>query len=173
MKQGSRQGPEHVVLPIFGQPFVLQSPKIISSGSNCPRGIAPWVPACSMQCPSSLKETQKLSGLRFLNQLCMLVLSMGSPGASMSQAANWLLPCTVAGPRQAQQEEKGFSNCQTPRNPSLPLQCCTLFFFLKMKVLRHSPLDSLGPGPEGSTAAAEHQDLSPWQGVCAGMCGLA
>lgn len=36
---------------------------------------------------SSLEETGKLSGLRFLNQLCTFVLSMGNPGASMSQAA--------------------------------------------------------------------------------------
>lgn len=120
--------------PSLGSPelCVLQSPKTISSGSNCPGGIAaraPWVPACSVQCPSSPEETEKLSGLRFLNQLCMLVLSMGNPGASMSQVANRMLPCSVVGPRQAQQEEKGFSNCHTPRNPSLPLQCCTLVFF--------------------------------------------
>ena len=37
--------------------------------------------------PSSPEGTRKLSGLRFLNRLCMLVLLMGNPGASMSQAA--------------------------------------------------------------------------------------
>lgn len=85
--------------PSLGSPelCVLQSPESSSNGSNHPGGIAagalPQLSRCLpalCQCPPFpilSGGTGKLSGLRFLNQLCMFVLSMGNPGASMSQAA--------------------------------------------------------------------------------------
>lgn len=80
----------------------------------------------------------------------------------MSQPARdfgWCLS-TMGQPRQAQQEEKGFSSCQATRNPSLPSlppqHWGLCFFFVEMELRRQSRVDSFGPGPEGSAEAAEH-----------------